>query len=171
MLDSAGQRSDVLLRFRETVAAESLQLDHGKTRSRPPESLGQNLRQKMRGLSKTRTWRVETLKIVDEASGFQNSRDVENVVFGEQYSRARAHPTLVSVKGHKFRNTVKPLAQSPSGVSPVVLSPDYLEKNKCKIDTFITTKQPLLNDRPETQKTGRNVCFCMLACSKSCCTI
>lgn len=166
MLDSAGQRSDVLLRFRETVAAESLQLDHGKTRSRPPESLGQNLRQKMRGLSKTRTWRVETLKIVDEASGLQNSRDVENVVFGEQYSRARAHPTLVSVKGHKFRNTVKPLAQSPSGVSPVVLSPDFLEKNKC-----ITTKQPLLNDRPETQKTGRNGCFCMLGCAKSCYTI
>lgn len=171
MLDSAGQSSEVLVRFRETVPfktqAERLQLDHGKTRSRPPESLKQNLRQKMRGhgLSKIKTWRNERLKIdVAEASELQNSSDVENVVVRPQYSHARANPALVSMKRQKLRKTVQPLAQNPSGIAPVVLTPEFLENKKCQTDTFKTSKQPqpALNDRSEIKKTGRNICFCML---------
>ncbi|XP_056613657.1 Fanconi anemia group J protein isoform X3 [Triplophysa dalaica] len=159
---SAGQSSDVLVRFRETVPfktqAERLQLDHGNTRSRPPESVKQNLRQKMRGhgLSKTKTWRNERLKIdVAEASELQNSSDVENVVLRPQYSHARAHPALVSMKRQKLRKTVQPLAQSPLGISPVVLTPEFLENKKCQTDTFKTSKQPqpALNDRSEIKKT------------------
>ncbi|XP_073719560.1 Fanconi anemia group J protein isoform X3 [Misgurnus anguillicaudatus] len=53
MAETSGQSSNGLVRIRKRVPvesqAESLQLDHGKTRSRPPESLNQSIKQKMKG--------------------------------------------------------------------------------------------------------------------------
>lgn len=167
VLHSAGQSSDVLVRFRETVAvksqAESLQLDRGKTRSR----------QKVRGhrVSKTKTWRDEMLKIdVAKTSGLENSSNVENVVFSEQYSRARAHPTLAVERTQKLRNAVKLLTQTPSGLSPVVLSPEFVERKRtnCQTNTLITTKlpphTPVPSDTSKIQKTGRTSVSVCLDC-------